>query len=758
MTLIKTTYNRRSFLKASTVAGGGMILGFSWLASCQPAASSVAEEEALPLPKEWFDINAFLKIGENGLVTIMSPNPEIGQNVKTSMPMIVAEELDIDWKNVIVEQAPLNTELFTRQVAGGSQSIRQGWKPLRMAGATARRMLMEAAAQTWQVPVEEISTEAGVLTHAASGKSAGYGEMAAAAAQIPVPEEVELKKVKDFKIIGSSRKNVDGKKIVTGQPLYGLDVQREGMLIAMIAHPPAFGMKLKSMDDSEAKAMPGINSIFVFNSTTGEEGVRSPLETSAFPELIAIVGRSTWEVMQAKKALKIEWEESETTKADFSWRPGGRVNTMTYPAGLENTATHQAKMEAEGAKKAEVARKDGDPEGAFEKAAKIVERSYTAPFLAHNCMEPMNFFAHVTEDKAELVGPIQTPEVMEGSVSRRLGMPLENIDIQMTRMGGGFGRRLYGHFLVEAAVISQKVKAPVKLIYSREDDMTYGSYRPAYFATYRAALGENNELLALHVRAGGIPESPLFANRFPAGAVDNYLAEKWSIDSNITTGAFRAPRSNFIAGVEQAFLDELAEEMGKDPIDFRLELLKRAEENPVGEKNDYDAARYAGVLELVREKSGWGTSEQVDVHRGVSAYFCHNSYVANVLDLTMENGKPIIQKVHCAVDCGIVVNPDAAKNMMEGGTVDGIGHAMYSGLTFKDGVPEQQNFDKYRLIRHREAPKSIEVHFVESDIDPTGLGEPPYPPIIGAVANALYRATGKRMYNQPFLGNKQILG
>jgi len=749
MTLIKTTYDRRSFLKTTALAGGGMMLGFSWLAGCKPT-----QEEVLSMPKEWFDINGFLKIGENGLATIMSPNPEIGQNVKTSMPMIVAEELDIDWKNVIVEQAPLNTDIFTRQLAGGSQSIRQGWQGLRMAGATARRMLREAAAQAWQVPVDEVTTEAGVLHHKNSGRSAGYGEMASAAAKIPVPEEVELKDVKDFKIIGTPRKNVDGLKIVTGQPLFGLDYRREGMLIAMIAHPPAFGMKLKSIDGAAAKAMPGIRDVFTIN-TYNEDYSQSAFDTSAFNELAVVVGNSTWEVMNAKKALNIEWELAPEQTAELDLF--GRKMTKRTPAGLENTSTHMEKMAELGAKMAKVARRDGDPETAFKNAAQVIERSYSAPFLAHNCMEPMNFFAHVTADRAELAGPVQTPEIMEKSVAARLGLPLEKIDIQMTRMGGGFGRRLYGHFLVEAAAISQKINAPIKLVYTREDDMTFGNYRPAYHATYRAALDENKNLIAFHVRAGGIPESPLAANRFPAGAVDNYLAEDWSIDSNITTGAFRAPRSNFIAGAEQSFLDELAEAMGKDPIEFRLQLLERAKNNPVGEENDYEAARYAGVLELVREKSGWG-QEQPNVHRGVSAYFCHNSYVAQILDMVLEDGKPVIQKVYCAIDCGIVVNPLAAINLTEGGIVDGIGHALYSSLAFKDGRPQQRNFDSYRLIRHNEAPKAIEVHFVKNEIDPTGLGEPPFPPIMGALANALYRATGKRHYNQPFLGEQQVLG
>ncbi|MBX2898573.1 MAG: xanthine dehydrogenase family protein molybdopterin-binding subunit [Cyclobacteriaceae bacterium] len=748
MTKMKTSIGRRTFLKTSALAGGGFMLSFSWLAGCKPAPDMVE------LTKEWFELNGYLKIGDNGLVTIMSPNPEIGQNVKTSMPMLVAEELDVDWKNVIVEQAPLNTSVFTRQLAGGSQSISQGWKSLRMAGATARNMLREAAAKTWGVPVDEITTEASMLYHKASGKSASYGEMASAAAKVEVPKEVELKNNSDFKIIGTSRNNVDGKKIVTGQPLFGLDYKQEGMLIAMIAHPPAFGMKLKSVDDSQARAMPGIKDVFTIK-TYPEDYAQQWCDVDSFPELVVVVGNTTWEVMNARKALKLEWEQFQDHEISSSTFWGTTVK-IKVPGGLENSAQHNQVM-ATASKSAKVVRKDGNPEAVFKKAAKVVERSYSAPFLAHNTMEPMNFFANVTSDKAELVGPIQTPEFMEKSIAARLGLPLEKIDIQMTRQGGGFGRRLYGHFLVEAAVISQKINAPVKLIYTREDDMSFGVYRPAYHARYKAALDENNKLIGFHVNAGGIPESPLFANRFPAGAVENYLAESWTAPSNISVGAFRAPASNFIAGAEQSFLDEVAEAAGKDPIQFRLELLDRALNNPVGERNDYEAKRLMGVLELVRSKSNWG-QDMPNIHRGVSAYFCHDSYVAHVIDLAMENGKPRVEKVHCAVDCGIVVNPIAATNLVEGGSVDGIGHAMYSGLTFTNGTPDQTNFNKYRLIRHKEAPKAIDVHFVESTVDPTGLGEPPFPPVIGALANALYKATGKRHYSQPYLGEAITLG
>ena len=719
-----------------------MLLNFGWLIGCKPTEG----EEALGMPEEWHRLNGFLKIGENGLVTIMSPNPEGGQNIKTGMPMIVAEELDADWSKVVVEQAPLDTENFTRQFIGGSQAIRLGWKDLRTAGATARQMLINAAAQTWEVPAADIRTEAGMLYHQGSNKKANFGEMASLAATLPVPEEVKLKDTSDFKIIGTSQRNVDAKKILTGKPLFGIDYKKEGMLVAMIVHPPAHGLRLKSFEDKETRNMPGIQDIFRIKSHQ-DDYEKLFFDTTSFTDLVAIVGKTTWEVMNAKKALKVEWEEFEPYEEKRDWN--GRKEIRKIPKGLESSDKQLQKME-EASKKPTVRRKDGNPEKAFRDAAKVIERSYTAPFLAHNCMEPMNFFADVTSDKAELAGPLQKPELTELALSSRLGIPVENIDIHMTRLGGGYGRRSYAHWLIEAAVISQKVNAPVKLIYTREDDMTGGIYRPAYRATYRAALDSENKLIGFHINAGGLVEGPLFPDRFPAGAVENYLAEDWTVPSNITVGSFRAPRSNFMAATEQSFLDEVAEEAGKDPFDLRLEMLQKAMDNPVGENNDYDPKRYAEVLRLLKEKSGWASSSS-GTHNGMAAYYCHNSYAAQVLEMKMENGKPKVTKVVSAVDCGRIINPDAAKNLCEGAVVDGIGTAMFGEMSFDKGRPEKSNFDKYRMIRMGEAPKGIETHFVENGEDPTGLGEPAYPPVFAALANALYRASGKRLYQQPFV-------
>ena len=739
----KINYSRRSFLKSTALAGGGLMISFNWL-------SEFGQDDKIKmfdLPEQWHELNGYIKITPDNVIKILNPNPEFGQNVMTSLPMIVAEELDAEWQKVVVEMGPHDTVKLGPQFTGGSNSVRMYWKPLREAGAAARQMLKEAAAQTWSVPVEEITTKGAVLFHAKTNRAGTYGEFASKASGIPIPKEVKLKDVKNFNVVRHSQKNVEGLKIITGKPLFGLDYKVEGMLIAMIEHPPAFGMKLKSFDASESLKMPGIKDVFS-QKLYEDDFEQGGFDTRSFNDLLVVVGNTTWEVMKARKKLKVQWEPAGDTKNIIGG--GGQKREVIVPGELESTSTQLAKMKEYANKPATQLRKDGDPETAFKNAAQVIERTYNAPFLAHNCMEPINFFAHVTDEKALVAGPLQAPGWSEPTLAKLLNLPADKIEIQMTRMGGGFGRRAYGHYLYEAALISKKVKAPVKLIYTREDDMTYGIYRPMYTATYRAALDSNKKLIAFHVKGGGIPEHPIHANRFPAGAVDNYLAEGWQIPSNITIGAFRAPRSNFNAAAEQSFLDELAEAMGKDPIDFRLELLKRAKENPVGKNNDYDADRYAGVLQLVREKSGWNKPENKKYSRGVAAYFCHNSYAAHVVDMIMTNGQPYVERVFSAIDCGIVVNPDAATNMVQGAVVDGIGNAFYGGLTHKNGAVEQNNFHRYKIIRMHEAPKKIEVHFVQNDIDPTGLGEPPFPPVFGAVANALYKAAGKRLYQQPY--------
>jgi len=739
----QNNYSRRSFLKVSSLTGGGMMIGFSWLANLVPneaLASAVT-------PKEWAELTGFIKITPDNLVTIFNPNPEFGTNVMTSLPMMVNEELQADWSKVIVEMGDYDTPRFKSQFTGGSRGMAQAWKPLRTAGATARMMLMQAAANEWNVPVAELTVTNGIISHKSSSKSANFGALATAASKLTAPTKVELKKTSEFSLLGTAQKNKVGKNIVAGDSLFTMDYKHEGMLIAMVIHPPAFGMTLKSFDATEAKKMPGIKD--VFDIQVYKDGyTRAGFDTRAFNKLIAVVGNSTWEVMNARKKVVAQWVPIETTKEMVAaW--GGKKEETT-PAGLESTDEHMKQMQEMQKKPGKVLRKDGNPEAAFAKAKKVIERSYTAPFLSHNPMEPISCFAHITDEKAYFVAPIQIPEMMKQNIMTNLDIPGDKIEMKLTRMGGGFGRRAYGHYIVEAGHISKKVKAPVKLIYTREDDMTNGVYRPTYMVSYKAAIDENNNVTAIHIKGGGIPEGAVHENRFPAGVFENYIAEGWDIPSNITIGAFRAPGSNFIASAEQTFLDELAETIGKDPLDYRIELLKKAKANPVGKYNEYDADRYIGVLELVKQKSNWGKTDK-NVKRGVAAYFCHSSYAAHVVDVTMKNGQPVIENVVSALDCGFVVNPEGAKNMVEGAIVDGIGNALYGGMRFEKGVAMQKNLNQYRIIRAKEAPKKIEVNFVQNTIDPTGLGEPPFPPVFGALANALYKATGKRLYNQPYL-------
>ena len=695
--------SRRDFLKSTALATGGLMLSFNWFGKEAFATHALAGTD--------FNFNAYLSIQSDGLVTIFSPNPEIGQGIKTAFPIIVAEELDVDWAKVKVLQAPLDAKRFERQVAGGSGSIPHSWKRLRKAGATARYLLIEAAAKRWNVPSSECSTEKSFVIHAASGKKLSYGELAADAAQITPPADVKLKELKDFKLIGSTVKGVDNQEILTGKPLFGLDFYREGMLFAMIQRPPAFGLKLKSVDATAAKAIAGV------------------IDVVSFKNKVAVVGKSTWEVKKGRDALKIEWEKD---------------------GSLESSDDHNRIFkELLSAEKAEVRRKDGDIEEAFKTAFKVVESEYQCPFLPHNPMEPMNFFAHVKADSVELVGPTQTPQNAQNQTAKLLGIAPEKVTVELTRMGGGFGRRLGTDYVLEAAELSSLIKAPVKVMWTREDDMAGGSYRPAVRYRFKAALDKQGNMIGYSLRGVGINAgNPTRENNFPAGAVSNLLIDSLEHKSPITTGPWRAPITNFLACAEQSFLDEVALAAGKDAVQFRLELLDKAKTAPTGAIR-YDIDRMKAVIELAAEKSGWSKKKK-GVSLGFSVYFSHASYVAQVAEVVMKKGKPILQKIYAAVDCGVVVNQSGARNQVTGGIVDGIGHAMYGNLTFKEGAPDQKNFNAFRLIRMNEIPE-IEVSFVNNGIDPTGLGEPALPPTGGAVANAIFKATGKRLKNQPFV-------
>ena len=698
--------SRRDFLKKVSLSGGGLLLGFHLFDAEAAETVSVLGLNAA----ESAGFNSYVSIASDGIVTIFSPNPELGQNIKTSFAMIVAEELEADWAKVKVVQAHLDTTKFDRQLTGGSGAIPHSWKRLRTAGATARQLLVTAASNRWKVPEAECVAEKGFVLHKASGRKLGYGELAAEAAKLLVPSNVPLKDPKDFKLIGKSIRNVENKNIITGKPLFGIDVYREGMVYAAIERPPAFGLKLKSANVDALKALPGITDVVIFKNN------------------VAIVGKSTWDVFRAKGEIQADYEAEKT---------------------LESSSDHDRLFtEMLDRKEVRTGRKDGDVETAFRNAAKILKAEYECPFVPHNPMEPMNFFADVRDNKAELVGPTQTPQAARKAVSDLLKIPEANVTVEITRLGGGFGRRLKWDYVLEAAELSSIIKKPVKLMWTREDDMTGGSYRPAVRYRLEAALDASGNLIGYKCRGAGINVgNSTRPDNFPSGAIDNLLIDYADHNSAITTGAWRAPVTNFLAFAEQSFLDEVAKEAGKDPVQMRLDLLKRAKEKPVGAIR-YDIDRMETVIRSVAEKAQWG--KKPGVHQGFSVYFSHASYVAQIAEVAMKDGKPVVKKIYAVSDCGVVINKSGALQQVMGAITDGLGTAMYGKLSFRKGEPEQKNFTRYRLIRIKEIP-AIEAHFVDNGKEPTGLGEPALPPTGGAVANALFKATGVRVRKQPFI-------
>jgi len=730
-------FSRRNFLKTSILASGGMLIGFNLLTACKPEAVMPIDIESL----NFNDFNAFIKISNDGYITIFSPNPEIGQGVKTSMPMIIAEELDVEWSKVNVIQGVLDTKNFKRQIAGGSQSIRSSWDAFRQTGATAKQMLVNAAAIKWNVDASTCKASKGIITNA-NGDKIGYGEVVKEAALLEVPEDVKLKEIKDYTIIGQEIVNVDMDKIILGKPLFGLDYKAEGMVYASVLRPPIFGQKLESFDASEAKKINGVLDVIIIGEKVRKYiqlGKKNWTFKLSETDKVVVIAENTWAAIKGKKALSAIWLDD--TK-------------------LESTEDHDNILtKILDTKKSNIRREDGNVEKAFSTADKVVEKTYHSPFLPHNCMEPMNFYADVTADKIHLVGPVQTPEYAAAVVADMLGYDANNVHLEMTRMGGGFGRRLYGDFVYEAAEISAVIKKPVKLISTREDDMTTGIYKPSVKYRIKAAL-KDGKVTSYHLKEAAIGSNMYgsIPNFFPAGCIPNYKVETGNYKSNITTGAWRAPYTNFLAFAEQSFFDELAIELNVDPIQLRIDLLQNVKETD-DKRIEYSGQRMEDTIKLVREKANWGKTPE-GVYQGFAAYYSHNTHVAEIAEIQLKNGLPIIKKVTVAVDCGVVVNPSGARNQVEGGVLDGIGHAMYADFSFKNGKPEYENFDSYRLIRMNETPQ-VEVHFVKNNLSPTGLGEPGLPPAGGAVSNAINAALGKRMYKQPFvkeLKKRNVLG
>ena len=706
MDVKNTDQSRRAFLKTSVAGTGGLLLSFSWL-SAQTGKNDLGIEAL----DKTIEISGHILINTDNTVVIYSQNPEIGQNVKTSMPMVIAEELDVAWKDVTVAQATIDSKKYTRQVAGGSQSIRKSWWQLRKVGASARLLLLQAAAKKWDTDITTLKTEDGYVLNK-KGEKLSYGSLASEAVHLKVPEKVVLKKTKDFKIIGKPLLNVASQEIVSGKARFGIDTQREGMVYARIMHAPGFGMKLQSFDATEAIKLKGVRDVFEIENK------------------VVLIADSTWQAIQGLNVVTAKW---------------------STPVAAEDTKAHRKKLlELVNAPSKKPKVNVGDVDRAFSKADYVLERTYEAPFLPHNTMEPMNFFANVTDEKVELYGPIQTPENQRKAVAKILKRNEAEVTIGISRIGGGFGRRLNGDFVIEAAQISDKIRKPVQLIYTREDDMTSGVYRPA--STYKIKAGiQKGNLSAYHMSGAGINmRNTVRPGTWPQGTLADFKLESQSVQSPVTFGYWRAPTSNFLAFAEQCFIDELAVLAKKDPIAFRMDSLRKGIESPVG-KLRFDPLRMVGVLTMVAEKSDWATKKK-GVFKGVSVYYSHNTYVAEVAEIILVDEKIKIERIVVATDCGIVVNASGAHNQAMGGVVDGIGHAMYGELTLKDGVPEQNNFDTYKMLRNFESPK-VETYFVENQEAPSGMGEPTLPPAAAALANAIYAATGKRLYSQPF--NKQ---
>ena len=704
--------DRRAFLKTSLLASGALLIG---IGSC-------AREESGEIAGETWIPNLYVRIDPDGKITIVSKNPDAGQGVKTAFPMVVAECLEVDWKDVHVEQAPADNR-YGRQALGGSRGTPDGWDDLRIAGTGALHLLLGAAAKEWAVPIAECSAASGIVTHEPSGRSKTYASLLATAATLPAPDvsDLELKsRPSEFKLLGTRVPGIDNEKVLTGAPIFASDIRLDGMLYAVYQKCPVFGGKARRANLEEILAMPGVTHAFIVPGTGDYNGLQPG---------VAIVAKSFWEANEARKALTVDWE---TTHADSS----------------EDYARQAAALAAE---QGEILRHDGDVDSTFADAAKIVEARYHYPFVSHATMEPMNCTAVLHESgKLELWSPSQNPQVQRTYIAETLGIPEDQIHVNQLRIGGAFGRRSRQDFSVEAAAIARETGKPVQVLWTREEDMAHDFYRPPAWHHFRAGLSAEGEMIAfdhhfitLGVEGKTISGSSLSQRHYPAGLVPNFRLRRSIIETNVPTGPWRSPGHSAYAFAYQGFFDEVAVEAGRDPLEFRLDLLSKNYS-----ELQLDPERAAGTLRLAAEKAGWGREMEANRGLGIAFHFDHRGHVAHVAEVTTDGNRYSLDKVYAAVDVGPVLNMSGAMNQVEGCVIDGLSTTRLE-TTMAGGSAQQVNFDEYPLLRIDKAP-DVECHFIQNDVAPTGLGEPPFPPVAPAIANAIFAANGVRIRELPF--------
>jgi isoquinoline 1-oxidoreductase beta subunit len=727
MTLEITGASRRDLLKASVV-GGGLVLAFS--IAPKAGAAEAAGAQAL---------NAYVRIAPNGVVTIMGKNPEIGQGIKTSLPMIIAEELDVPWENVRIEQADCDPKLYGQQFAGGSLATPMNYNDLRQVGAVARAMLVNAAAVAWNCPSGDCKTDAGHVIHVSTGRKMAYGALAGQCAGIaaPDPKTIPLKDPKTYKIIGHAKPQYDTKKIVTGQPLFGIDVRVPGMLYATYEKAPVFGAKVATADLDAARAVKGVKKVFIVEGGTKLDGLVPG---------VAVVADSWWAARKGRNALKTTWADHPTSKQ----------STAAFDKRAAELAAGPPMTNL---------RKDGDVDAALKGAAKTVEAAYAYPFLSHAPLEPQNTTAHFKDGKLEIWAPSQNPAPGRALVASTLGIKAEDITVHMTRCGGGFGRRLSNDYMVEAAWIAREAGAPVKLLWTREDDMHHDLYRPAGYHYFKGGVDDKGNVVAWQDHFVTFGEGEKLASsagmggtEFPSRFVPNCKIDQSTIPLGVPTGPMRAPGSNALAFVNQSFIDELAHAAGADPVAFKMKLLGDAPLVGTG-PSAYNAGRMKGVLAEAAKMSGWAGRDKLPkgTAMGVAFHYSHAGYFAEVVQASVNpaNGAIKVDKVWVAADVGRqIVNPAGAMNQVQGAALEGLSHALYQKITIVDGAAKEGNFNTYPLLRMAAAPP-VEVKFVITDYPPTGLGEPALPPVIPALCNAIFAATGKRIRTLP-IDTKQL--